>query len=445
MAAPPPPAPPAGAPTGWDVAPARAPSMRYLEISGLRVRYRGPGSDDRDAAAVRANAPAPPAEPLYYFEVEVAARGRDGFIGVGFSVPEVKLDRLPGWEPRSYGYHGDDGHVFSGRGTGRPYGPVFGTGDWVGVLLNRVERTISFTKGGHDLGVAFEGVTEERLYPTVGFRTPDEEVVANFGADLANNPFRGDVGALRRAAQERLYARVLHAPPLPPLGGAGAGSTEAAKAAARAAAAAEDLPARLVLDYLVHHGCWEAAAAVARDALGGAAAAPAGARAEAAALRALGDALAAGDVAAAAEGAEALAPGVLAAHPRVAFALRCQRFVELVGAGADAEAVAYGRDEVGPACTAPEDRALLEEALTLFAYPDPEASPAAHLLGARHRAELAAALQRAVRAARGRPELSALEEALAHARAAHGELAAAGAPAAALLDVGEFLARARSL
>jgi hypothetical protein len=45
------------------------------------------------------------------------------------------------------------------------------------VVLNRVERTISFSKKGFDLGVAFEGVPpEERLFPSVGFRTPDEEV-----------------------------------------------------------------------------------------------------------------------------------------------------------------------------------------------------------------------------------------------------------------------------
>lgn len=51
-------------------------------------------------------------------------------------------------------------------------------GDWLGVVLNRVEQTVSFTKKGYDLGVAFEGVTEERLYPSIGFRTPDEEVGA---------------------------------------------------------------------------------------------------------------------------------------------------------------------------------------------------------------------------------------------------------------------------
>jgi len=150
--------------------------MRYLEISGLDVRYRGPGSDDRDAAAVRTNHPVPSRCPIFYYEVEIVNKGRDGFIGVGFAVQDVKLDRLPGWEPHSYGYHGDDGHVFNGRGTGRPYGPVFGTGDWIGVIFNRVERTISFTKKGYDLGVAFENVAEDALYPSVGFRTPDEEV-----------------------------------------------------------------------------------------------------------------------------------------------------------------------------------------------------------------------------------------------------------------------------
>lgn len=115
-----------------------------------------------------------------------------------------------GWEPRSYGYHGDDGNIFNGRGYGQKYGPTFTTGeccwavrsvgvlspflhyhtdqghaippslrragDVIGVLFDRVERTISFTKNGRDLGVAFQHVMEPVLYPTIGFRTPDEEV-----------------------------------------------------------------------------------------------------------------------------------------------------------------------------------------------------------------------------------------------------------------------------
>lgn len=376
-------------PSAWDSS-IRSPSQRYLSVDGCRVKYIGPGSEDRDAAAVRANHPVPADCPLYYFEVEVVSRGRDGFIGqpllpaaerrglrpaaasssccwgafsqaprqlwwaisssssrpqqgrvvlreaapavaaplqytqpprhpptrpaaacrgrllhgggqagpaaglgaaelrVGLlqqalharlrtalhhSLPDVPCQLVAALHPQlrcthahivsrvlyrrvPRRYHGDDGHAFSGRGTGRAYGPQYSTGerplecsgplsacglraagqaapaelrarrgsaayhgsappagrrapphaslpsssksslcappagDWIGVVFNRVERTIAFTKRGYDLGVAFEGVAEERLYPSVGFRTPDEEV----GAWVA--------GALRTGAQQ---------------------------------------------------------------------------------------------------------------------------------------------------------------------------------------------------------------------------------------------------
>ena len=55
-------------------------------------------------------------------------------------------------------------------------------GDIVGALLNRTTKTISFIKNGIDLGVAFSNVQEERLFPSVGMRTPDEEVTADLDA-----------------------------------------------------------------------------------------------------------------------------------------------------------------------------------------------------------------------------------------------------------------------
>lgn len=66
--------------------------------------------------------------------------------GVGFCAENVNLGRLPGWEPHSYGYHGDDGHSFHGGGVGRPFGPGFSSGDVVGALLHRGRRSISFYK-----------------------------------------------------------------------------------------------------------------------------------------------------------------------------------------------------------------------------------------------------------------------------------------------------------
>lgn len=42
------------------------------------------------------------------------------------------------------------------------------TGDVIGIIFNRAEKTVAYTKNGMYLGVAFQNVCEERLYPTVG-------------------------------------------------------------------------------------------------------------------------------------------------------------------------------------------------------------------------------------------------------------------------------------
>ena len=43
-------------PSAWDGS-GRSPSMRYLQVTGDRVKYVGPGTEDKDAAAVRADHP----------------------------------------------------------------------------------------------------------------------------------------------------------------------------------------------------------------------------------------------------------------------------------------------------------------------------------------------------------------------------------------------------
>jgi hypothetical protein len=76
------------------------------------------------------------------------------YMGIGLSCLGVSLNRLPGWEKNSYGYHADDGCVFSSSATGQSYGPTFTTGDVVGCGLNLVQRSIFFTKNGINLGTA---------------------------------------------------------------------------------------------------------------------------------------------------------------------------------------------------------------------------------------------------------------------------------------------------
>ena len=55
----------------------------FLQISGLRVKYVGPGENDTHAACVRTTEPA--LDAFFYFEVEVVNKGRDAFIGACFS------------------------------------------------------------------------------------------------------------------------------------------------------------------------------------------------------------------------------------------------------------------------------------------------------------------------------------------------------------------------
>ena len=61
-------------------------SSKWLEFSRfayLSVNFTpGPGDDDKDAASVRADHPVPFDVSLYYYEVQVVNKGRDGFVGI---------------------------------------------------------------------------------------------------------------------------------------------------------------------------------------------------------------------------------------------------------------------------------------------------------------------------------------------------------------------------
>jgi hypothetical protein len=118
---------------------------------------QGHGKTHKDASSVRATQPIPASCGLYYFEVKIVSKGRDGYMGVGLTAQGVSMNRLPGWDKNSYGYHGDDGHSFRSSGTGQQYGPTFTTGDVIGCGINLVDGSCFYTKNGHHLGVAFKG------------------------------------------------------------------------------------------------------------------------------------------------------------------------------------------------------------------------------------------------------------------------------------------------
>uniref|UniRef100_A0A8B9F0R7 Uncharacterized protein n=1 Tax=Amazona collaria TaxID=241587 RepID=A0A8B9F0R7_9PSIT len=67
-----------------------------LSQNNLRVHYKGHGKTPKDAASVRATHPIPAACGIYYFEVKIVSKGRDGYMGIGLSAQGVNMNRLPG-------------------------------------------------------------------------------------------------------------------------------------------------------------------------------------------------------------------------------------------------------------------------------------------------------------------------------------------------------------
>jgi hypothetical protein len=188
----------------------RCPVLELLN-DGMDAKFAGPAKGtDQDAASVRADHPIPSSCGIYYYEVTIMSRGNQGcssshmifadssFIGLGFCRASVTLNRLPGWEPESWGYHGDDGHSFCCQGIGKTYGPTFSTGDIVGCCINFRRGIAFYTKNGVELDTAFRDLTFDApgksgkgdFYPSVGLRTPGEHVRVNFG----QKPFVFDIG-----------------------------------------------------------------------------------------------------------------------------------------------------------------------------------------------------------------------------------------------------------
>lgn len=125
-----------------------------LEDGGRLAKFSGTQKSHDEAASVRADYPMPRQCGIYYYEITIISKGKEGrMIGIGFSGPKVALSRIPGWEPDSYAFHGDDGQIFSNTTSGKTYGPKFGTLDVIGCGLNFRTREAFFTKNGHSCGM----------------------------------------------------------------------------------------------------------------------------------------------------------------------------------------------------------------------------------------------------------------------------------------------------
>lgn len=125
----------------------------------------------------------------------------------------MPLTRLPGWEPESWAYHGDDGDSYCSQASGKEYGPSFHAHDIIGCGVNFRTNTAFFTKNGVNLGltrskspsrfdtsnskigIAFRNI-RGKFYPSVGMKKPGEHIKVNFG----QSPFIFDIDGMMEAS-----------------------------------------------------------------------------------------------------------------------------------------------------------------------------------------------------------------------------------------------------
>eukprot|EP00037_Helgoeca_nana_P017124 m.161849 g.161849 ORF g.161849 m.161849 type:complete len:434 (+) comp23849_c2_seq1:311-1612(+) len=408
-----------------------------LEVTqGLSVKYQGRGDSDKDAASVRANHPIQPALGLFYFEVTIKNKGRDGYIGIGLCTSSTNTNRLPGWEKFSYGYHGDDGNAFSFSGTGNEYGPTFTTGDVIGCCVNYFDFTCFYTKNGTKLGVAFRDIDRKdeagksvRLYPSVGLRTPNEEIEANFG----QTPFIFDIESEWRDL--RVRARMV------------------VEETVLSTAGWQHQLNQIVTSYLVHHGYADTARVLARDM---------DTRIDEseetiASRQKIRESVMGGEIEGAIAIVEETFPTVFPKNAPLLFRLRCRLFVEMIADAAKEAAgspdnrysderlesiLAFGQEVqtmFETSCNTTENRALIKEAFGLLAYPNPREGPMSHVLDSAKREPLANELNSAIMGSLSLLAKSKLEHVVQQASTCLSTMLDHGMGQAAFLSIDQFM------
>lgn len=111
----------------------------------------------------------------WYFEATVAD---DGLCRVGFATPTST--RNLGTDPQSFGYGGTAKKSFNRKFD--DYGEVYQNGDTIGCFLDRGSNTISYSKNGKNLGLAFSiphKLKNTPLFPAAVLK--NAEMRFNFG------------------------------------------------------------------------------------------------------------------------------------------------------------------------------------------------------------------------------------------------------------------------
>jgi len=151
-----------------------------LEAESTLAKFTG-----SEAMMVKANAIIPKAAKLFYFEMKVVDKGKNGQVAIGAIESEASVkESMPGWLS-GFGYHGDDGCCFAARteGQGHRYGPIFENGDVIGFGADFENNLVFFTKNGKFVGFAFNNELNPKVsyFPVIGSKSKGSALQCNFG------------------------------------------------------------------------------------------------------------------------------------------------------------------------------------------------------------------------------------------------------------------------
>ncbi|RKF79027.1 Ran-binding protein 9 [Golovinomyces cichoracearum] len=306
----------------------KQPALEVL-CDGLEVKLSSQKPErerEHESCAIRANHSMPSQCGLYYFEVTILDKKREeSSIGIGFSSKKVPLTRLPGWEPESWAYHGDDGDLYCSQTSGKAYGPPFSANDVIGCGVNFKTSSAFFTKNGVHLGTAFRDIKGE-LYPSVGMKKPGEHVKVNFG----QGPFIFDIDGMMEREKSIIESEI-----------------EAASTDSLAPPKCEtELIQALVLQFLKHDGFVESARVFAKEvhfekkalSLDPEVALPSfdiKEEEDASQRQRIRAAILDGDIDTALKYTNLHFPQVLKTNEKVYFRLRCRKFIEMIRQAAE--------------------------------------------------------------------------------------------------------------
>mmetsp|Transcript_14051 Transcript_14051/g.35352 ORF Transcript_14051/g.35352 Transcript_14051/m.35352 type:complete len:505 (+) Transcript_14051:220-1734(+) len=298
----------------------RASHLVKVHKDKLTVSYTGKANHTNDVGAVLANRPFANKVLIGYFEMTVQDAGARGCMAIGLGNATFNVMRHPGYEPGSYGYHGDDGKKFQESGRGEPYGPKFTTGDTVGCGLHFGTREIFFTKNGKHLGVGFTNPCHS-YYPAVGLHSEGEILCLNFG----HQPFKFRLDDMIREEREKLHATISRIP------------------------MNASLVNGIVRNYLEHYACHKALEAFPKLDDGSSAAPPPHATQASISIRKeIRELLVQGKLPEACAKIEESFPTLMSSSPKVRAHLRCQEFIEHLREGRRDVALRAAQQHIAP-------------------------------------------------------------------------------------------------